>query len=122
MESKLEENKKYLALWVNFYIEEDNDIIGWYDHDYEESYSVDQKKEVEEIVKNMVDKEEIQTQIIAVLNKFEVTSIEHVFALYRHCYNDEPGFLELSKKQSLKMNLKDKSLVPIFVGNFKYKD
>jgi hypothetical protein len=70
----------------------------------------------------MVDKEEIQMQIIAVLNKFEVISIEHVFALYRHFYDGEPGVLDLSKKQILKMNLKDKSLIPIFVGNFKYKD
>ncbi len=120
MKSKIKGDRKYLALWVNFYVEEDNDIIGWYDHDYEESYSVDDTVSIEVIVNKMLVQDGMKSEIKKSLDSLGVTSIEHVFMLMRHTYDEKPGELKLSDSQLKKMNLQNKELVPVFVGNFEY--
>ena len=33
--------ERFIAIWVNFCVEEENDIIGWLDHDFSEGYSTE---------------------------------------------------------------------------------
>lgn len=120
--SRITEKRNFLALWVNFYVEENNKIIGWYDHDYFEGYSTDFNSSIDSIVENMLVSEPAKQKILKALESLDIGSIEYVFTLKGMVYDGPAERLNLSESQIADLQLDSVDSVPAFVGNFQYRD
>lgn len=109
----------YVAIWLNFYVEEENDIIGWFDHDFLDCYSVDINTPIDKTVSKMLFNDKTKENISKAIDQLGIKQIEAFFILYRHYYEEKPGIVNLTDRQLAQMKL-DKNSIPYFLGNFKH--
>ncbi|MGW1991307.1 hypothetical protein [Embleya sp. NPDC001921] len=85
------EKRGRVAIWLNTSFDEDNDSIGWFDHDYAEVGGMGKLMPFRDACcgksysKSWIDAAEAAALAAG------ITEVDHVFALFNYEYMDEPG-------------------------------
>lgn len=102
-----------VAVFLNVFFNEDNDAIGWYDHDYSEGWSI---SSIDDLRGGSYSKSH-EDKIIEAAQAMGITEFGYIFKLFQFEYEGEPGPLPEEMQNAEGVSVYGK---PYFLGNFTY--
>lgn len=118
MKYELKEKQGTAAIWLNVFFEEENDLIGWYDHDNSEGSSLDTETALEEQFESYSYGKSFRMEAAQSAVSLNVKSPSYAFILFDYETDMKPGLLS-QEERTMKGVKADKDAV--FLGHFSYK-
>lgn len=115
LNSDLKDREGVVSIWLNVCFEEDNKVIGWYDHDYEEGGGLGRLEPVRQLLSSGSYWETWFEAAVQAADALGITEARYVWMLFDHEYVGAAGCFDIATDAE-----RIEGETPYYLGAFPY--